>query len=227
MAISRIELQRWEPMLSYGDPRTRIRALVCRLLGTPDYARWSNPAHFDDWEDRTRAIAALIHAGSRVVEFGAGSGLLQRYLPRDCTYVACDLFRRDADTIVFDLNGDLPDLGGGFDVAVFAGVLEYVRSIPTLLKWIAGQSDRVIASYCYARTPARSLSRLLEHYSRAGDGWVNSYSRQELIDAAARAGLVLRRTVQHDAAEGESIFEFEVAREGVGSRTREILDKES
>lgn len=195
-------------MLRYGDWRTRVGALRCRFFGTPDRARWTDASAFDDWEERTRLIAGLIPAGSRVAELGAGSRMLEKYLDPSCTYLPCDLVSRGPDSLAFDLNRrPLPELGV-VDVVVLAGVLEYIRSVPSLFEWLGGQAKQVIASYGCAKSRPGSPQRVVESYRRAGAGWVNSYSEAELMEMAARAGLSHERTLSWHEPDVEHIFVF-------------------
>ena len=195
-------------MLSYGDLGTRLRALRCSLFGTTDVARWADADAYDDWRDRSRLMAGLIPPGSSVIEFGAGRRLLEQYLDPACTYVPSDIVSRGPGTIVLDLNRrPLPDLGQRFDVAALAGVLEYVQRLPSLAAWLASLADSVVASYTPAKSRPRSIGRLRERYTRAGAGWVNSYSEAELLRIFASAGLQLVEVVDWRTDEGdERIF---------------------
>ena len=197
-------------MLSYGDWRTRIGALRCRYLGVTDVRRWADASTYDDWEERTRIIAELIPAGARVIEFGAGNPLLERHLPQGSTYVPSDIVDRGAGTVVVDLNRrPLPELGREFDVAVLAGVLEYVQSVPCLLSWLSQWVPTVIASYSCPTSRTHGPRRLLERFRRAGAGWVNSYSEVELVEIAARARFHLEQAITWHTADGdERIFKF-------------------
>jgi hypothetical protein len=195
-------------MLSYGDLGTRFRALRCSVVGTTDVSRWADANAFDDWDQRTRLIADLIPAGASVIEFGAGRRLLENHLDPSSTYVPSDIVSRGPDTIVLDLNRrPLPDLGRRFDVAVLAGVLEYIHKLPSFAIWLASTADAVIASYTPAKTRPRSLRRLRERYARAGAGWVNSFSEAELLEIFAAAGLRPTRVLDWRTDEGdERIF---------------------
>lgn len=196
--------------LSYGDWGTRLRAWRCRLFGVTDVRRWSDAGAYGDWEERTRLIAEMIPAGARVIEFGAGRRLLERHLRRRSLYTPSDLSNRGEGTIVLDLNRKpLPQLDGEFDVAVLAGVVEYVQSVPSLLSWLSRQVPTVIMSYSCAARPPRSLRRILESYRRAGSGWVNNYSEAELVQIAARAQYRQEETITWHTPDGdERIFKF-------------------
>jgi hypothetical protein len=197
--------------VEYHTPRVILRALAARLLGRSDVARWRDPEAFDDWSDRTRLIAALVPAGSHVLEFGAGRRQLEAFLPAGTKYTPSDLVDRGPGTIVIDLNRrPFPDLAElGADTAVFAGVLEYARDLRGLSAWLSATVDNVIASYGVARTSAGTVRRPVEDWHRLGSGWLNTYTESELVDVFSRAGFSLKQTRTWNTNEGgELIFHF-------------------
>src|ERR1044071_1990175 len=136
------------PNAAGGGPRVkearRLAAAAARitknagrkLLGRSDYNRWSNTENLESWWGaRTEKIVGFIRPGARVVEFGAGSRHLEKLLDKSCVYFASDLVNRGSGTIVCDLNKrPLPDLTElSADVAVFSGVLEYIRDLDSLV----------------------------------------------------------------------------------------------
>ena len=199
-------------MLRYHDWATRLGALKCRLFGKADLSRWADASRFREWEERTSLIAGMVPAGTKIIEFGAGSRRLEQLLDPTCVYVPSDLVSRGPGTIVLDLNTrPLPDLTrSGFDVAVLAGVLEYVSNLRSFVPWLSRQAPTVIASYETARSNGRTWGRLGEAVKRAGSGWVNTYSEKELIRLFADAGLSLKSYVDWHTPEGdERIYHFE------------------
>jgi len=195
----------------YNTLSTAVKALRCKLFGISDVNRWVDVADYDDWVERTRLIAGLVPAGSRVIEFGAGHRRLQGLLSADCSYTPSDLASRGPDTIVFDLNArPLPDLRDQrFDVAVLAGVLEYVANLPSFTAWLAQQAPLCICSYGCVATPRHSPGRLKEHIDRARAGWANTLDERQLIDIFSAAGFVKRHTTDWHTPEGsERIFLF-------------------
>lgn len=199
-------------MLRYHDWSTRLRAVRCRFFGATDHGRWADADTFENWEERTKLMAALIPEEARVIEFGAGNRLLERHLHPSCSYVPSDLVSRGPDTIVLDLNTrPLPQLArNGFDVAACAGVLEYLADLPSFAHWLATQARSVVASYECSRSEPRTWARLTENYSRAGAGWVNGYSERELVELFADAGLARKHQVDWHTADGdERIYLFE------------------
>jgi hypothetical protein len=161
--------------------------MMTRAVGTvlrkTDHHRWADPRSLEAWwEPRTRQAADLVPDGSRVIEFGAGNRILERYLHPSCSYVASDLVDRGGGTMVCDLNRrPLPDIGAGeFDVAVLMGVLEYLVDVPGTLNWLSRSIGTCVVSYVCMETRRRSLEGLCEKASRVTQGWMNHYRPEEL-----------------------------------------------
>jgi hypothetical protein len=182
-----------------------------RLLGRSDYARWSNPESLEQWWDtRTQKLARFVPAGSRVVEFGAGRRQLQHFLAPGCTYFPSDLTQRSPDTIVCDLNRrPLPDLRHlNSDVALFAGVLEYMKDLPSLAAWLSGQTSVIVASYDCVKSRPATLTRVVELFSRSHFGYLNHHTLAELTAVFSGAGF---RCVQQDVWDSQKIMVFATA----------------
>jgi len=192
------------------DLATLLRTLRCRWLGQSDLQRWADLRNLDPaWDERTRLIAGLIPSGSRVIEFGAGRRQLVSYLDKSCIYIASDLVDRGPGTIVIDLNArPLPDLSDlTVDVAVFAGVLEYISDLYSIPAWLGKSVSLCVASYECAHSQPRTLARLREHFRRARAGWVNTYGEAEL-EALFQSGgfLCVEKTTWHTQEGDERIF---------------------
>jgi hypothetical protein len=130
-----------------------------------------------------------------VLEFGAGRRRLADFLDPTCSYVASDLVDRGTDTFVCDLNRrPLPDLGGVRpDVAVFAGVLEYVRDVPAVLEWLSHQVRYCVASYAVSHhTGLRG--RIRRAYWRIYHGYMNAYDEAEFLSLFSRRGFACLRS---------------------------------
>ena len=186
------------------------RTLFLRGINRPDYKRWGNPESLEPWwETRTQRIAALIPKGTRVIEFGAGKRWLESYLDPSCSYIASDLVDRGPGTIVCDLNErPLPDLKLlRPDVAVFVGVLEYIKDLPSLSEWLSQQVSACTASYAYASTRSGSLAHVLENLQRARYGYMNTYTADELVDLFHRCGFACVRV---DAWNDQRLFLFQL-----------------
>jgi hypothetical protein len=116
------------------------------------HSRWADTSNFaSDWDERSRLIAEMIPAGSRVLDIGAGRQQLRGFLDPSSFYVGSDVVARDAAMLVIDLNArPLPTLRQfRFDVAVLAGVIEYVsqvgaRELPVLhsVLWMRQAASR-------------------------------------------------------------------------------------
>jgi hypothetical protein len=169
------------------------RNTVMRCLGRADYARWDSASGLEQWwDDRTRCVAALIPPGSRVIEFGAGRRSMEHFLPQGCTYTPSDLVDRGPGTLVCDLNDrPLPSLAAiKPQVAAFSGVLEYIRDVPGLVKWLAEQNiSCCVASYDIV--PAHrtaGLRWIRESWRRSHFGYMSSMTEQELVAAFRHLG---------------------------------------
>jgi hypothetical protein len=168
-----------------ASPREYLRHVAFGHAWT-DLARWSLATSFDSgWDGRTILMARHLRAGDKVAEFGAGMQALRKVLPEGCTYQPFDLVARTTDTCVCDLNMAYPDLSGNYDVAVFSGVLEYLRDLPSTFRWLGGCFERVVFSYAVSEMVPSPLTRNRH-------GWVNNLSRQELIDLANAQGFSCR-----------------------------------
>jgi hypothetical protein len=154
-------------------------------VGSADYRRWTSPAGFEEWwDDRTRALAALIPSGARVIEFGAGRRQLEKLLPDGCFYIPSDLVDRGGGTLVCDLNArPLPDIRHlGSDLAVFGGVLEYVSDVESLACWLATIGIRTcVVSFDAVPDKAGPLAWLGERLRRTRFGYMNSLSEDQLL----------------------------------------------
>ena len=177
---------------------TLASILIKEGIISSDYIRWMNADKFPkSWSIGSEAISKLIQPESRVVEFGAGSARLRELLPIGCTYLGTDIVKRTPDMVLCDLNASqLPQLGR-FDVAVFSGVLEYVRDVPRVVDYLYGFVDAVIASYA-VNVSSSNLSRM-------GRGWVNNYSRDEFIEVFEAGGF---EAIQCIPFNGHVIFVF-------------------
>jgi len=184
-----------------------------KLLRKADHTRWTDAKSFcPEWSERAKIIAGLIPKGSRVIEFGAGMRQLQSYLDPSCTYIASDLISRGQDELIVDLEKrPLPELPDDrFDVAVFAGVLEYLSDAPSVLSWICQYVTACIFSYECTPRASHMYGRVKQTWNRAALGWVNAYTEDELKSIVARAGFFCAtQTIWHAQDGSEPIFVFQ------------------
>ncbi|WP_428939605.1 methyltransferase domain-containing protein [Fontivita pretiosa] len=177
-----------------------VRNAAMWAVGRADYRRWTSPQGLAVWwDERTELLARLIPAGSRVIEFGAGRRTLERLLIAGCTYIPSDLVDRGPGTIVCDLNHrPLPDLKPcSPQVAVFGGVLEYIRDVAGVARWLSEQDVRqCVASFDPAPAEGGLMARLRELLRRRYFGYMNNLTAEQFERAFAAAGfeVVARQT---------------------------------
>jgi hypothetical protein len=189
----------WRRLRRAGIDTTReglrlLRNALMLLTQRADYQRWSSSKGLEAWwDERTRALAALVPEGSTVLEFGAGRRQLEKYLPSDCTYIPSDLVDRGPGTLVCDLNHrPLPSLGGmAPTVAVFSGVLEYVKDPSAVIRWLIANDVRTfVLSFDAMPTGLRWLGVLRERRRRLECGYMNNLTHSGLTSILLGAGLV-------------------------------------
>jgi hypothetical protein len=168
------------------------RNAIMRSMVRADYQRWSSPGGLEAWwDERTQRLASMIEPGSTVIEFGAGRRSLERFLPPGCVYTPSDLVDRGPGTIVCDLNHrPLPDLSRvNPQLAVFSGVLEYIRDIPAIVEWLAASGiECCITSYEAMPAEHMGLSRLREKVRRSRCGYMSNMTEAQFILAFERGG---------------------------------------
>ncbi len=182
--------------------------VVTTFLKKTDRRRWADPSNiYASWESRNKQVAALVPGNSRVIEFGAGKRVLERYLDPSCTYVPSDIVDRGPGTIVFDLNQrPLPDLGSdAYDVAVLSGVLEYVRDVPFVLDWLTTYVSVCVLTYAPVNAKGRSPRGFFERVGRLRHGWMNHYREQDLRSLFCERGF---EPLREEVWEKQRLFVF-------------------
>lgn len=199
--------------------------LVFKLLHRSDYHRWT-PLHSLEtwWDSRTEKIARLIPKNTRVIEFGAGRRQLEGFLDRSCTYIPSDLVDRGPGTIICDLNQrPLPDFRSvEAEVAVFSGVLEYIRDLGSLIEWLSKQVSLCVASYTYVLPNGSALQKIRSRCDRLYYGYMNDYTEEALIELFNRYGFVC---TMKDTWTSQRIFLFVKQRTNSLSTEMETLSK--
>jgi hypothetical protein len=154
-------------------------------------SRWENDLPV--CTGRNKRIAELIAPGSSVLDIGAGKMELKGFL-KGCRYQPVDFIKRCDETIVCDLNGIiyLPSC----DVAVFSGVLEYIKNIPHVLGKLNAKT--IIASYMVF-----DMNASLEN--RRFNGWVNDFTEDEIVKLFSFCGFKLE---QCETLGTQVIFQF-------------------
>ncbi|MEH2158309.1 hypothetical protein [Nostoc sp.] len=196
----------------YGSLALTMKTLNSKFFGKTNLNRWQHLQNYDPtWDERTKLIVSLIPKDTRIIEFGAGRRQLELYLDKSCVYFPSDLVSRGSETIVCDLNvRPLPSLTNlQLDIAVFGGVLEYIRDPYTLCTWLSQQVSICIVSYICAKSQPGTLGRLQETISRIRVGWVNTYSKKELESLFKTGGFPHLEKVTGETSYGkEEIFIF-------------------
>ncbi len=105
---------------------------------------------------------------------------LARALPITTRYISCDVVRRDARTILCDLNRELPPRVDA-DAVACLGVLEYLFEPCDALTALAIRHRILVSSY----NPTDIHPDLA---ARRANAWVNDFSRSELEDLFGRTG---------------------------------------
>lgn len=169
-------------------PIDAFRTYVMRAPIAEGASRWAKSESLNEsWDARTREMSTHIPADSSIIEFGAGRQTLRRFLPSGCTYVPSDLVPRSSDTLICDLNSQLPRLDGVYDVALFSGVLEYVRDTRRLATFLSEHFRIVIASYATNERCPDELTRRL-------NGWINDFSTDEFVEIFTHSGFVMEKS---------------------------------
>ena len=212
-------------------PRGAVRVSRNALMwcaGRPDYSRWSSSQGLEAWwDERTKMLAGLVSPGTRVIEFGAGRRQLETFLPPDCSYIPSDLVDRGPGTLVCDLNHrPLPSLSTlAPEVAVFGGVLEYIRDVPALATWL-GETGVRTCVVSFDPVPARlgRIARYRELTRRTYFGYMNALTEEELIQSFVTAGYGLAEKTSWTT---QVLIRFEKTdrseRRSLGSGIQELL----
>lgn len=120
------------------------------VKGPVDWEYWKAAHGGTDvivWRTRTIAIRKLIGDDVRsVLDVGAGSMFLGKLLPPEVQYYPLDYERHCDETLVCDLNAyEFPDVTA--DVAVLAGILEYVNDVDWLLDTLSNRVSTIVLTY--------------------------------------------------------------------------------
>ena len=202
---------RGKALLDRVRPTVRtLRNALRWVAHRSDYRRWTSADGLEEWwSARTEMIAQLVPADSRVIEFGAGRRYLERVLPSGCTYTALDLADRGPGTIVCDLNHrPLPDLRDrAFTVAVFGGVLEYLRDVTSLVAWLGAMGIRsVVVSFDPVPAHLSLTGRVKERRRRLYFGYMCNWTEEELLRCFEAAHM---RCVERRLWTNQVIIRFE------------------
>lgn len=156
-----------------------------RAAGRGADRRWQAEDNFFEpaWDQRTRALSALVPADARaVVDYGCGAMALKAMLPDGVAYTGVDIAARGPGTLVVDFNAPEPPVLPEGEVAFFSGSLEYVVDLARLLGLVAERHRVVVCSYAPMKRPDSPLAK------RRQSGWVNDLTTSAFIAAFEAAG---------------------------------------
>lgn len=148
-----------------------------------DRARWELTAQQPPpWDERNRVLASFVPPGSSVVDLGSGAQTLRDYLPAGCSYQPVDLIPGPR-VIVCDFEaGEFPSLDEPADIAVCSGVLEYLHEPGLFVARLPSLARQALLSYAVR-------SRGQPETERMARGWINHFSRAQLLALVRQAGL--------------------------------------
>jgi len=160
-----------------------------------DFRRWENPKElFEDWNERTSIIAAMVKPNSLLIEFGAGNMCLKKMIPDGCIYTPSDIYARTPEILVCDLNENIPFDLTKYDTAVFSGVFEYVYDVDKVFRQLSESIDNVVLSYACSD---------ISNANRLKSGWLSDYSKKELETIFEKYGYQI---VEYEEWRNQSIF---------------------
>lgn len=186
-------------------PEERV-ALVreARAAGQPLMIRWADiqPNFGDQWQQRAAAAAKWLAQGSSVADLGCGAMNLERFLRPEQVYIPVDLAKRDERTHIADLNkaADLARLPVA-EAGALLGVLEYIYEPHELLTALHSRYRQVVLSFNVLRDGDCREARL-------ANGWVNHFTRQELLALFADHRFALTRDLLFEGKRCEYLFDL-------------------
>jgi hypothetical protein len=197
-----------------------------RESGLPLMIRWAEvePDFGEGWRHRAAAAAEWLADAASVADLGCGTMRLEQFLRPGQSYIPVDLARRDERTLVLDLNepSDLARLPAA-DACALLGVLEYSYAPDLLLAALHDRYAQVVMSFNALRD-----DQDIEH--RLANGWVNHFTRADLLDFFTRLGFTMTRERLLEGKRHERVFDFRrapIAREQGGATPSKGESKEN
>jgi hypothetical protein len=123
-----------------------------------------------------------------IADLGCGSerlrGVIEEHLDQRFTYQGYDLQPQVPGTIGMDLGCELPPRE--FDLVFALGLLEYLPDVGWFLAGLARTASFAVVSYVVADAPDD-----LSEDDRRRRGWINHYSREDVVTLFDRAGFAV------------------------------------
>jgi len=174
-------------------------------LFVPQNVVWADLEDNIDWKLMQPSVALLAHwlddGDQSVADYGAGQMYLKTFLRQGVSYYPIDYIKRFDETIVCDLNtGVFPKLET--DVAVLNGVLEFLITAESLLRYVCRQTrKKVILSYMTA-------DRFPNPEARRTSGYVSDLTEQQIIQLLKECGFGLLRKESDPLDPTDTIYLF-------------------
>lgn len=148
-----------------------------------NFNRWKlNVKQTPVWLDRVKLIASMIPAGASVVDIGAGSMHLKRFLDHPSEYQPVDGVKSSRKTLVQDFNQSINiKLPRKFDYAVCSGLFEYITAYHQFLNFLGKAGHVCIFSYATTDLNPNPVNR-----KRCG--WLNHFSFLEITQLLTSQG---------------------------------------
>jgi ubiquinone/menaquinone biosynthesis C-methylase UbiE len=135
--------------------------------------------------ERTKITAKHIPSGSRVLDLGAGTMILKKFLSEDCEYQPCDLFSRSPDCIVADFNkGEFP-IEEQYDWVTLIGLFQFLNKPMVLLKKCNRIAKHAVVTYSPIIHDKLTKKELLW---RRGEGWNNHFTLNQYLAIVRKSG---------------------------------------
>ncbi len=197
----------------FAQSAKMVYTLVLHSLKVSDHGKWEKYTFPTEWELRSRRIAEIVPHGSHVFEFGAGPVGLKPYLHPSCELTSSDIVEHRPGMRIIDLNRrPLPSFGNSQpQIAVFAGVLEYVSDVRSMLPWIAKHFQVCVASYECVHPKPGILGGIRELLDRTRMGWVNHFTEAEFKAIFATVGFQVSEQTTWGTDDPGEIFVFRLS----------------
>lgn len=128
--------------------------------------------YLDSFEYRIDKMVSLLNINkiSSIMDLGCGMQTLKKKLSSNTEYIGIDQYSHIESSLIIDLNkGEF--YNKKVDIIFCSGILEYMYDMNSFVKNISNNTDIVIFSYHF-----------YDEYKNRGDLWVNSYTRNELLN---------------------------------------------
>lgn len=147
--------------------------------------KWQIESDFDpSWKLRIKNMSKYIEPNESILDLGCGLGWLKEFIFDTNIYFSSDLYSRDDQTIVCDLNKyQYPEIEK-VDVVFISGVLEYINDWQWFFDKICSMCNKIILSYC-------TQELFPDIIYRKQLFWVNSLTLSEITNTLQDRGFAI------------------------------------